>query len=91
MTKPTDKELKHALDIAAHMREADRDSHHMAKALLNLHYLNGFLEKIRHAADLYIRFGQGETEHRELLRALEAYRTAEEHSRGGEHVEFGLE
>ena len=91
MPKPTDDELKHALDVAARMRDTGRDSHHIAKSLLSLHYLNGFLEKIRHAADLYIRFGQGETEHRELLRALEAYRSAEERSRGGEHTEFGLE
>ena len=91
MSKPTDDELQHALTIAAHMREAGQDPHYLAKALLNLNYRFGYLEKVRNAAERYMRFGQGETEHRELLRALEAYRNADERSGGGEHTEFGLD
>ena len=91
MSKPTEDELKHALDIAAHMREAGSDPHNLAKSLLHLNYIFDYLESVRHAADVYVRFGQGETEHRELVRALEACRAADERAEHGEHTEFGLE
>ena len=91
MSKPTEDELKHALGLAAHMRESGRDPHHLAKSLLHLSFIFKHLENVRHAADLYVKFGQGETEHRELVRALEACRVADEQSEHGEHTEFGLD
>ncbi|HDP89350.1 MAG TPA: hypothetical protein ENN42_05260 [Thioalkalivibrio sp.] len=76
MSKPTDVELKQALAEAARMREHGEDPHHVAKALLNLHYRFRYLEDVLVAAEHYLR-GQGEHEHARLVRAIEHYHEAD--------------
>ncbi len=82
MGKPTQEELAEALQEAARMREHRDDPHFLAKALLNMNYRLSHLEKVRSAAERYTRFGQGEHEHAELVKALASLRRAEERSAG---------
>jgi hypothetical protein len=82
MGKPTKEELETALSEAARMREHGDDPCFLAKSLLNQHYLNKHLEKVLHAAELYLRSGQGATEHTRLLHAINEYRLAERRSSG---------
>lgn len=72
MSKPTEEELKQALAEAARMREQGEDPHHVAKALLNLHFRFRFLEDVLVAAEHYLR-GQDVHEHARLVRAIERY------------------
>jgi len=87
MGKPTTEELQQALDEAARMREHDEDPHFMAKALLNMQYRMGFLEKVMHAAELYLR-GEGGTEHAALLRAIQQAKAEEAHTAGRDSGQF---
>jgi len=87
MGKPTMNELQQALCEAARMREHDEDPHFMAKSLLNLHYRIGFLEKVMHAAELYLR-GEGGHEHTVLLRAIEQAKSEEAHTAGRDAGKF---
>jgi len=81
MGKPTAQELKQALDEAARMREHDEDPHFIAKSLLNLQYRMGFLEKVMHAAELYLR-GEGGREHTVLLQAIQQAKEEDAHTAG---------
>ncbi len=91
MGKPTNEELQEALREAARMREAHDDPHFIAKALLNLHYRHEKLERVLRAAEIYLKFGQEEREHRDLLRAIEAARRAEAGEGGEDEIgELGL-
>ena len=78
MIKPTKEELKHALEAAEYMREQGMDKHHVAKSLLYMTERNKMLEKVLGAAELYLHFGQGSTEHATLVRAVNAARRTEE-------------
>jgi hypothetical protein len=73
MGKPTEAELKIALEEAARMREHDQDPHHIAKALLNIHYRNRYLEKVLRAAERYLHSGQGASAHTQLVRSINEY------------------
>ena len=89
MTRPTDKEIRLALEAAEQLREKGADSAHMAHTLLYWqHYLQS-LEQVAQAADRYIRFGQGEAEHGKLVRALEKLRR-ERHEAEDEEGYFGV-
>ncbi len=79
MGKPTEEELKEALDEAARMREAGEDPNHMAKALLNCHYRLTHAERVYKAAQEYIHSGMDQTSHSRLIKALDDYRTADTH------------
>lgn len=81
MGKPTEQELDEALETAAQMREQGNDPHHVAKALLNLNYRMGYMEKVFHAAELYMR-GMGEHEHTMLQKAIDEARDKDRHSAG---------
>ena len=81
MGKPTEQELKEALETAAQMREHSDDPHHVAKALLNLNYRMGYMEKVLHAAELYLR-GMGEHEHTMLQKAINEARDKDRLSTG---------
>jgi len=83
MGKPTPQELQQALAEAARMREHDQDSHFLAKSLLNLHYRIGFLEKVMHAAELYLR-GEGDRQHAVLIKALETAKREDAHTSGSD-------
>lgn len=89
MRIPTDKEMQEALEEAERIREQG-DTSHMARALLYLHRRNGFLEKVLHVAERYIRFGQEEHEHAELVRAIDKARNQEQHDSEAEGDEIGL-
>lgn len=79
MSKPTAEELEIALKQAATMREQGQDPQFMAKALLNLNYRVGYLEKVFHLAEKYILFGQDPNEHKYLLKAIEHAQNEERH------------
>lgn len=71
MGKPTQHELRQALDRAIAMRESGNDPDFMAKSLLNLHYRLLKAERAVEAAKRYLHAGQSPTEHRELLLAVQ--------------------
>ena len=84
MGKPTESELKSALEEAARMREQGEDPHFIAKALLNLNYRMKYLENVLHAAELYNHSGQSAIEHQRLLAAIKAYHDSDERTAGEE-------
>lgn len=91
MLKPTKEELQAALEEAERMREESDDPYYMSRSLL---YLNGrveSLEKVFDAAVRYMKFGQGEHEHAELLKVIEAARAKEEKDLLENTEDFGLE
>jgi hypothetical protein len=90
MSKPTEQELKQALNAAGRMRETGNDPDFIAKALLNCHYLNGYLLEVMHAAEEYIRSGLAEREHTRLLKAIEKGRAADDRSARVERPDLGL-
>lgn len=82
MGKPTDEELKIALEEAARMREKGDDPNFIAKALLNFNYRIKYLEDILQAAELYSRSGMGSTEHLKLVSAIKTYRALDQRTAG---------
>ncbi len=76
--KPSEDEIRIALDEAERTRDADEDSHHMAKCLLYLHQRNGDLEPILDHLEKYLRFGQPVEEHSALIRLVEGIRERDE-------------
>lgn len=71
MGKPTQHELRQALDRAIAMRESGNDPDFIAKSLLNLHYRLLKTERAVEAAKRYLHAGQSPAEHRELLLAVQ--------------------
>jgi hypothetical protein len=90
MGKPTQEELEEALQEARRLREQGKDAHHLAKALLNLHYQNGFLRGVLHAAENYLQSGLGETEHTQLVKAVEKARAVDDVTAHRERPALGL-
>lgn len=90
MGMPTEEEMKEALALAARMREAGKDPHHLAKALLNLNYRVQKLEQVLEAVSLFLNTGMGVTEHQRLRRSVEEARKAIHRSSGTEEEKFGL-
>lgn len=90
MGMPTEAELEEALAEAARMREKGEDPHHVAKALLNCHYLVQQLERVMEAAELFFRSGMAVHEHQELRKALDRARHAVGRTAGKEDENFGL-
>ena len=88
--KPTADELEKALTEAENMREQGNDPDHLSKSLLYLHKRLEKLEKVFDAANQYMRFGQEEHEHAELLKALDVVRRQEESEQNQEKQDFGL-
>ena len=76
MGVPSKEELDAALSEAARMREQGEDPQHIAKALLNHNYRIDTLEKVLHAADLYLHSGQASQEHSKLVRAIDVAKKA---------------
>ncbi len=77
MGVPTQQELKLALKVAAKMREEGDDPNHLAKCLLNLNYRMELMNDLLHTTKLYLRSGQGSTEHAKLTRAIQKIERAE--------------
>ncbi|MDH3901376.1 MAG: hypothetical protein OEU51_10065 [Gammaproteobacteria bacterium] len=88
--KPTDNEVETAIVAAEAMRESGADEHHVAKTLLYQYQRLQDLEKIREAAENYLRFGQEEPMHAELVLAIEAARKTELRVTGVEEEDLGL-
>ncbi len=91
MGMPTEEELKEALAEAGRMREKGEDPHHVAKALLSLHYRMRYMDNLLKAAEHYLKFGLSAQEHVALEHAVEAAREAIARNRGGDEEHFGLE
>ncbi len=90
MGVPTEQELQTALAEAARMREHGEDPHHLAKVLLNLHFRLELMDKVVHAAELYMRSGQSPQEHARLVRAIETVKNAERNSSTHDRLDYGL-
>lgn len=90
MGVPTQEELQIALEEAVRMREQGEDPHHLAKTLLNHHFQMGKLEKVLHAAELYMHSGHAGSEHAALVRAIAAAKKARSDSDDHAELEFGL-
>jgi hypothetical protein len=90
MSKPSEQELKAALEQAAIMRESGADPHFLAKTLLSHHYRLGLLEAVYQALERYLRSGLAEAEHQHLLKVMDKVRQAEDHTAGSHPDEFGL-
>lgn len=91
MSKPSDNELKIALNKAIEMKEHNNDENFIAKTLINHHYRIRYLEDVLKIADRYMNHGMADHEHTQLLRAIEKAKNAEERTSGNEHEDFGLE
>ena len=89
MGKPTDEELRTALDEAARMRESGKDPHHIAKALLNLNHRTKYLERVLNATERYIRSGQAVSEHQHLVEAIRNYHRLDDRAAGHDSETFG--
>ncbi|MEE8379112.1 MAG: hypothetical protein V3R49_01890 [Gammaproteobacteria bacterium] len=89
MGVPTEEELQIALKEAAQMREKSEDPNHIAKALLNHNYRIKQLEKVMHAAELFIRSGEGGHEHAELVRAIKTAKSASTNTVNQEKLDYG--
>ncbi len=90
MGVPRKEELEAALHEARRMREQGEDPHHVAKALLNVHYRYQLMEKVVDAARHYMHSGLGPHEHATLVRAIEAVEKASQPA-GHDDQEFGLD
>lgn len=90
MGKPTEEEFAQALAEAKRMREQAEDTHYVARALLNLNYRNESLVRVLHAAEAYLRSGMAETEHTQLIRAIEQARAVDERCGHKEPAALGL-
>ncbi|MFQ5470250.1 MAG: hypothetical protein ACE5EH_08075 [Gammaproteobacteria bacterium] len=88
MGRPTDDEFKIALAEAGRMREHGNDPKYLAKSLLNLNYRQQYLEDVLRAAEVYLRSGNGTSEHAKLVRVIELYRRAETRSSGEDEASF---
>jgi len=88
--KPTATELEMAIVAAERMSTCGSDEHHVAQCLLYLYQRLEKLEKVYSAANNYLHFGQEETQHAELLLALEAVKDQKQRETGEEPEAFGL-
>jgi hypothetical protein len=76
--KPDENEFRMALDEAERIREADTDTHSLAKCLLYLHQRNMDLEPVLEHLEKFLRFGLPVEEHSALVRLVEAIRERED-------------
>ncbi len=91
MSKPTDIELKTAIQKAIEMKEHDQDPDFIAKSLLNLQFRMRFYEELAQIADRYMNLGQAENERMLLLRTIEKVKEIELRTAKLDIEDFGLE
>ena len=91
MSKPSNDELKIALQKAAEIKEHDADPYFVSKVLLNHHYRLSYLGEVLQAADRFINHGMSDSDRINLIRAINRAKDAEERSAGTHHDKFGLE
>lgn len=70
MSRPSEKELKVALQKATEMYEKNQDEYFIGKSLLNHNDRLNLLEHVLHAAKHYLHSGGGAREHSELLKVI---------------------
>ena len=68
---PTEHRLGHALETARTALQRGDDRHAVAACLLYLHERNALLETLRHDTERYVRNGQDERLHTQLLRDID--------------------
>lgn len=90
MGRPTPEQTEEALAEAARMREHGEDPHFVAKALLNLNFRYGYLERVLAAARRFLHSGMASHEHAVLLHAIDKALEAEARSAGADREDFGL-
>jgi hypothetical protein len=90
MGVPSKEELDCALKEAIRMREQGEDPYYLAKSLLNHNYRIDTLEKVLHAAELYLQSGQAGHEHGQLVLAIEAAKRAKADSNDSDVLDYGL-
>lgn len=78
-----------ALEAAQGLRDQGADADCLGHVALYLTEREDYLERVRQAAERYIRFGLDETEHDRLLKALDSARMAESRE-AGDDEELGL-
>lgn len=88
MGKPTEDELKKALEEVSRMREQGDDPHFVAKSLLNIYYRFHLLEKVLHATELYLHSGHAAHEHSILIKAINEYHAKEKRTAGEDKDAF---
>ncbi|MDH5485052.1 MAG: hypothetical protein OEY43_07440 [Gammaproteobacteria bacterium] len=91
MSKPTDDELKIALQEAIRMKEQNDDPKYVAKALLSHNYRIKYLQQVLQIADRFMNHGMAEHERSQLLRMIEKAKDAESSTAHDEREDFGLE
>jgi hypothetical protein len=89
MGKPTEDELRMALEEAARMRESGADPHFVAKALLNLNYRTKSLEQVLNATERYLRSGQAVSDHQHMVEAIRNYHRLDDRAAGHDAERFG--
>ena len=89
MGKPTDEELRMALDEAVRMRESGEDPYFVAKALLNLNHRVKYLDRVLNATERFIRSGQAVSEHQHLVEAIRNYHRLDDRTAGQDSNTFG--
>ena len=89
--KPADDEYRTALRTAEVLHVEERDPRHLGKSLLYLDQRCTTLEKVLSTADRFLRTGQDEQTHAQLLKAIHAAKRVEEHATGVARVPFPLE
>jgi CBS domain-containing protein len=89
--RPTDDEYAVALRTAETLHVEARDPRYLGKAMLYLDQRRQFLEKVLELADRFLRTGQDEQTHAQLLKAIHAAKRVEEHAQGKARVPFPLE
>ena len=77
--RPTDEQMKTALDAADRMWSRGVDPHHMARVLRYLHDRNALLEELLKRTDHLVRFGMPEQELKVLKKLV--YKLREEDAR----------
>lgn len=90
MGVPTEEELQTALTEAARMRETGEDPHFLGKVLLNHNHRIDTLEKVLHAAELFLRTGRGSHEEAILIKAIEAAKYASANTADKKPLDYGL-
>ena len=91
ISKPTKAIYDKALQSAELIREADNDPDSLAHTILYLAERNSKLEDIAQAAEAYIRFGQDQQLHANLVKALEKFENYEVEAEAIEDPRFGLD
>jgi hypothetical protein len=91
MPKPSDEELKSAIEKAVEMREQDADPFYLAKCLLSHNFRMKHMEEVLKIADRYVNMGMSERELTRLIRAIAIAKDIDSYTSSQEQERFGLE